>query len=98
MNLSISNGEVVTQRIETGMPAGINDFGSSTWAFTFTPENNFWFGTKRKPSELSAALWAIAGGFGFQGARTPTTTEIVLQPAANSTAVLEPNIEAEACD
>jgi hypothetical protein len=97
MNLSVGDNKVIAQGIETSMPAGINDFGSSTWAFTFTPGNYFWLGTKRKPTELSAALWATAGGFGFQDARTPTTTEIVLQPVANSTTVFEPSIEAEAC-
>ena len=60
MNRWVSNGKVITRRIEAGMTAGVDRFRPATATLAFRPGQNIQFGAMRDERDIAISPWALS--------------------------------------
>ena len=63
MNCRVSNGEVITQWVETGMTAGINDFRTAAAALALRPGQHIQFLVMGEKADIAITLRALGRRF-----------------------------------
>ena len=96
MNRRVSNGEVITQWIEAGVTAGVNDFRTAAAALAIRPGQYFQLGVLGEEGAIAITSWAVFWRLWFQVAWAASLAEEVMPPAAEATAVFSPDINSQA--
>jgi len=74
----------------------VNNFRTTAAALAFRLGQNIQLGTMGEEGEIAMTLWAVFWGFSFQVTRASSLAEVVLQPAAEATAVFGPDVDSHA--
>ena len=78
------------------MATCVNNFRTTAAALAFRLGQNIQLGTMGEEGEIAMTLWAVFWGFSFQVTRASSLAEVVLQPAAEATAVFGPDVNGQA--
>jgi hypothetical protein len=96
MNRWVSNGEVITQWIEAGVTAGINDFRPAAAALAIGPGQYIQFGALGEEGAIAITLRALSRRLRLQVAWPASLAEEVMPPTADATTVFGPDVDDQA--